>query len=109
MRKLYVSVLLSVVLCASVGWTAPNLSWQDNSDNEDGFTVERTTIDPTCIQGFEEIAILGVNVVAFTDFIAVDKACYRVRAFNAAGFSAYTNTVQYLAPVRCNRRGKKCR
>ncbi len=65
------------------------LTWQDNSDNEDGFKIERKS-GPT--DTFGEIATVGANVTTYTDNVADgQQRCYRVRAFNAAGNSAYTN------------------
>ena len=67
------------------------LNWQDNSDNEDGFKVERKT---PSIPGdtFGEIGQVVKNVVTYQDTVNDgQQRCYRVRAFNAAGNSAYTN------------------
>ncbi len=67
------------------------LTWQDNSDNEDGFKVERKT---PSIPGdtFGEIGQVAVGVTTYTDTVTDgQQRCYRVRAFNGAGNSAYTN------------------
>ena len=68
-----------------------NLNWQDNSDNEDGFKVERKT---PSIPGdsFGEIGTVGADIQTYQDVVSDgQQRCYRVRAFNAAGNSAYTN------------------
>lgn len=68
-----------------------NLGWQDNSDNEDGFKVERKT---PSIPGdnFGEIGTVGPDITIYKDVVNDgQQRCYRVRAFNAAGNSAYTN------------------
>lgn len=68
-----------------------NLTWQDNSDNEDGFKIERKT---PSIPGdtFGEIAQVGAGVETYKDTVADgQERCFRVRAFNAAGDSAFTN------------------
>ena len=61
-----------------------NLNWQDNSDNEDGFHIERNG---------SEIAQLPTDTILFRDEDLPDGStfCYRVRASNEAGFSDYSN------------------
>jgi hypothetical protein len=63
------------------------LAWTDNSNNEDGFRIERKTSGT-----FSQIASVGVNVTSYTDVNLTDGAtyCYRLRAFNSAGNSAYS-------------------
>jgi probable HAF family extracellular repeat protein len=68
------------------------LTWADNSGNELAFRVQRAT----GAQGtFAFLAEVPANVTTFTD--ATVKAGktyrYRVRAFNAAGTSAWSNTI----------------
>ena len=67
------------------------LSWSDNSSDEDGFLVERRA----ATGGFAQIGSVGPNAVTFVDsgVVAGQPYCYRVRAFNAVGPSAYTNEV----------------
>ena len=68
-----------------------DLQWQDNSDNEDGFKIERKT---PSVPGdtFGEIGQVGPDIVVYKDVVTDgQQRCYRVRAFNAAGNSAYTN------------------
>lgn len=66
------------------------LSWTDNASDEDGYLVERRDA-PT--GAFQQLAALGPNAVAYLDNTALAGAsyCYRVRAVNLAGTSAYTN------------------
>jgi len=65
------------------------LTWQDNSDNEDGFKVERRS-GPT--DTFGEIATVGSNIITYQDVVGDgQERCYRVLAFNSAGNSAYSN------------------
>lgn len=66
------------------------MSWSDNSADEDGFLVERRS---ATAGAFQQVAALGPNVVGYLDSTVAAGAayCYRVRAFNLAGLSAYTN------------------
>ena len=65
------------------------LAWTDNSNDEDGFKIERKT---GTTGTFVPIATVGVNVTSYTDIDLIYGAiyCYRVAAFNSAGISAYT-------------------
>ena len=67
-----------------------NLSWNDNADNEDGFKVERKTEAGS----FAQIATTDPNVTSFADVGLQPSTTYtyRVRAFNTAGNSGYSNT-----------------
>ncbi len=71
------------------------LSWSDNSDNESGFSIERNTkVDEIIIDGFAEIATVGRDSTSYTDegpFSMSSVYIYRVRAFNPAGYSDYSN------------------
>jgi len=68
-----------------------NLSWTDNSNNEDGFFIERCTGN-SCTN-FVQIAQVGANTTSFPDTGLSSNTFYRyrVRAFNAGGNSAYSN------------------
>ena len=65
------------------------LAWNDNSNNEDGFKIERKTGTNGT---FAQIATVGANVTSYPDVGLADGVtyCYRLRAFNSAGDSAYT-------------------
>jgi len=67
-----------------------DLAWEDRSDNEDGFTVERQGAE----SGFVEINTVSANVANYTDSADLQPNatyCYRVRAFNRDGVSDYSN------------------
>ena len=96
-----------LLLCGALLIAAPvyaagslTLNWTDNSNNEDGFKIERKQ-GPTGM--FAEIAQVGVDVVTFSDVTPdLQEYCYRVRAFNAVGDSTYSNEdcgIPTLAPV----------
>lgn len=66
-----------------------HLIWLDNSGNETGFEVERAQFNTTA---FSRIATVGPNVTEYTDQLRTNGTfCYRVRAVNATGASAYSN------------------
>jgi pectate lyase len=66
-----------------------NLSWSDNSSNEDGFRVERSSDGVN----FSEVGTTGSNATTFasTGLAASTTYHYRVRAYNSGGNSAYSN------------------
>lgn len=67
------------------------LIWADNSDNEEGFYIERRHIGQQ-VSAFARHVILGVNQESWTDILAQStELCYRIQAFNATGVSAYSN------------------
>jgi hypothetical protein len=68
-----------------------NLTWAD-SDSETGFRIERCT-GAGCTN-FAQIATVGANVTSYsnTGLAASTSYSYRVRAYNAAGDSGYSNT-----------------
>jgi hypothetical protein len=69
-----------------------NLAWVDNSSNEDGFKIERC--QGVGCSSFTQIATVGVGVTTYpnTGLATATSYSYRVRAYNAAGDSAYSNT-----------------
>ncbi len=74
----------------AVGNNSANLEvlWLDNSANETGFELERSTNNGT----YTRIATLGANTVFYEDQVSTNaRYCYRVRAVNAVGSSAYSN------------------
>ena len=67
-----------------------NLSWVDNSSTEEGFLIERSLNG----NSFQVIYTAGPNVTAYASTGLQNNTRYyfRVRAFNALGSSAYSNT-----------------
>ncbi len=68
-----------------------NLSWTDNSGNETGFKIERCK-GSKCTN-FAQIATVGANVTTYSNVNLRRRTAYsyRVRAYNAAGNSDYSN------------------
>ena len=67
------------------------LQWSDKSNNETGFKIERASGG----SAFSQVATVGVNVRTYIDggLTSNTSFSYRVRATNASGDSAYSNTV----------------
>jgi hypothetical protein len=80
-------------LIAQVNPSAPSssiiLSWTDNSSNESGFRIERSTDGST----FTEVGATLVDIRSIMDSgLNPDTTYwYRVRAYNSAGSSSYAN------------------
>jgi hypothetical protein len=72
------------------------LSWTDNSNNENGFWIE-SCLGYDCTN-FGPIAQVGPNwtFFSFRNLSPDTWYRYRVRAFNGAGDSAYSNEVTVL-------------
>jgi hypothetical protein len=71
------------------------LSWQDNSNNETGFRIERKTTG-----SFARLATVGAGVTSYGD-TGVNPSTtytYRVYAYNNAGNSAYSNEASATTP-----------
>jgi ligand-binding sensor domain-containing protein len=86
----------SALTATSGGSSAINLAWTDNSADELGFQVQRcegTLSACTSSQDFTTLLELGQNVKAFADstVLAQTTYTYRIRAFNLAGYSFYSN------------------
>jgi len=66
------------------------LSWTDNSNNEDGFRIYRSTDDVN----YSEIGTTAANINTYTDSTGVASTLYyyRVTAYNSAGSSTFSNT-----------------
>lgn len=69
------------------------LNWQDNSDDETGFRIERS-LSPG--SGFNQVNSAGGDATSYTvsNLSAATTYYFRVCAYNAAGNSSFTTTVQ---------------
>ncbi len=68
-----------------------DLSWTDNSSDENGFEIERAL---TGSNSWSLIATVNTNVSSYSDNTVASETAYdyRVRAYNSAGYSDYVNT-----------------
>jgi titin len=82
-------------LTATVNTSFPSfridLGWYDNTSNETGYKIERKTEGGS----YSQITTVGVNTTSYsnTGLSGGTKYYYRVRAYNSAGDSAYSNEV----------------
>lgn len=86
----------STLAASAVSGTEISLSWRDNASNELQFHVERL------VNGsFQQIQAVGANVATtrVTGLTAGTSYTFRVRASNAVGFSAYSNTAAATTTV----------
>ena len=69
--------------------TDVELAWTDNSSNESGFKIERKKTSGS----YAQISTVGAGTSRYTDKGAAESAVYtyRVKAYNAAGDSGYSN------------------
>jgi hypothetical protein len=79
-----------------------NLSWNDYSNNEQGFRIERA---PGGTSNYSEITTVGANVNSYqsTGLSASTSYTYRVRAYNGSSYSNYSNsTTATTSPLDYN-------
>ena len=73
------------------------LKWQDNSQNESGFVIQKctqTTSGRIKVCNFADYRNTGADITAFSETLTSGTFKYRVRAWNANGSSAYSNEVK---------------
>lgn len=72
----------------AISSTRIDLAWQDNSDNEDGFKIERKVEG----ESWKEIVLVGTNHTTYSDsgLTPLVTYYYRVRAYNPQGDSDYS-------------------
>ncbi len=87
----YLMMVLGVVALEKASGAEANLSWNDNSSNESGFRIERSSDG----QSFSQIATVDVNTTTYFDTGLESNTTYwyRVNAYNEYGESGYTNVV----------------
>jgi len=76
----------------ALGASTIQLSWDDNSDTEDGFVLERTN---PATGVFERLAVLPRNTLEYFDYdlYPLTTYKYRVASFKSSSISAYSNIV----------------
>ena len=89
----------SGLTAGAVSSSRVDLAWTDNSDNESAFLIERCT-GGGC-SSFTQIASAGAGAQAFSDTtVSADTTYgYQIRASNAGGTSAYSNSASDTTPV----------
>jgi hypothetical protein len=98
MKKILLSCF---ILITSIAYGAQfTLTWTDNSTNETGFRIERAP-GLNATTGFAQIAEVGANVTTYVDAGLPNSTSYsyRLRAYNAAGNSGYSNTASGTTPA----------
>ena len=78
-------------LAGSVSGQNVSLTWTDNSNNEDGFYVERS-VKGTGV--FAQVGQTGAGVAGFSQTVSRGTYLYRVRAFKGTTMSGYSNKFQ---------------
>lgn len=74
------------------------LQWQDESDNEEGFIIEKSIGNQ---EMFTEIAITGPDITSYLDEnTEAGTYHYRIQAFNDGGKSAYSETSGTITSIR---------
>jgi len=89
----------SGLVATSVLSNQVDLAWADNSNNEDGYRVERSADGGgTWTQVGADLA---PNVVAFSDTTVASSSSYmyRVYAFNTVGSSSFSNVITVNTPI----------
>lgn len=89
-----------------------DLIWTDSAANEDGFRLERCAgVLGLACDNFAQIAQTGPDVTSYSDTAATPAHGYRyrVRAFNTAGVSEYSNvaTAPPATPILARRPGRQ--
>jgi hypothetical protein len=91
----------SGVIASPVSRNRIDLSWVDNSNNEETFEFERAVaelspipfLNPEVLGPFEPLASdIGADVIRYTDnsVLGATGYCYRVRSVNTAGASSFS-------------------
>jgi hypothetical protein len=91
-------LLLPLFALATVAYGATlTLNWNDNSNNEDGFLIERS-LDGTT---FGTIGDVPADVTTYedADLAPETEYFYRVRAYNTFGNSGYSNVASGTTPA----------
>ncbi|NBP67390.1 MAG: hypothetical protein EBU52_01465 [Cytophagia bacterium] len=79
------------------------LKWNDNSNNESYFVIERSQGNNTAFDSVSFVNANNINNVVINNNVPVDNTTYfyRVRAVGAAGNSAYSNEASVTTLANC--------
>ena len=82
-------------LSVTTSKTSITLFWSDNSNNEQGFYIERG-LKSKGTTNYQRIGQVGTNITTYTETVAANTYYYRVQAFNLATgkVSGYSNVLQ---------------
>ncbi len=85
------------LLTPTIGNNSVVLSWTDNSNNESAFYLERLLPSAAWLS----LGSTAGNVVTYTDATAPTNKfiTYRLRGYNSAGYSSYSNTMTITTPL----------
>jgi acid phosphatase type 7 len=89
----------SALTAVGAGRNRINLAWSDNSSNETAFEIQRSRDGAT----WSALATVGANSESYSDTAGLTPNkvfYYRVRAVNASGPSAYSNTASAKVPKK---------
>jgi len=86
----------SNVVASPLSASEVNVTWQDNSSNETGFEVHRSTAGAA----FAVLASTGAGVISYSDLGLTPSTqyCYKVRAFRTTGS---TTSYSQFSPTAC--------
>jgi hypothetical protein len=79
---------------ATLGGGSVDISWTDNSDNEDGFRVQREKKQGAGWKNATIVADVGAGITGTTDAPGSGTFRYRVQAYNAIGASDWSGWTQ---------------
>ncbi len=78
------------------------LTWADNSNNENGYQIERKLGDSASANTYSLIYSTGANATSYVDtagLLGQSFYTYRIRAFNAVSYSHYSREITVDKPV----------
>ena len=95
---LTIPIAPSGLLATALSATQVRLTWIDNSYNEDGFKIERKT---GAAGAWAQVGTAAAEAISAADGGLTESTTYyyRIRAFNNAGDSGYSNEAPVTTPI----------